>query len=252
MKEYEIKFEGRCNAININQLSNTALFPLFKNYDGKIVDMYRLVATLNNSKFKVFEIINNPNNTVYRLSSEQMNSVIKISLSKDIDYQRRNKKMYDMVINILKNISTNAKVTNNNIMNISNFQTNDTLNQTYKPNLKTIKGTMYKPSIRKALKTKKGKIVLCTILGFTIVAGSFIAHTVSERLEAQKVIEQNKQYSYQVDQSSDNINQEREMYQAIQDGTIDDSLASPNKELEEIKIEQNQQYYNEQNYQRLR
>ena len=70
---------------------------------------------------------------------------------------------------------------------------------------------------------------------------------ITVRAEAQEVINNNSQYSYQNNQSSDNINQQRQLYQAIQNGEVDTSLANPNEYIEEMKTE-----YNEQNYQNVR
>ena len=89
MTEYAIGFEGRNNAININQLENTNLLKLFSGYSGQVVDMYRLVATLNNNGFYVNKIINNSNNTIYRIQSEQLNIVLNLSVSKDIQFQQK-------------------------------------------------------------------------------------------------------------------------------------------------------------------
>lgn len=250
MKEYTINFEGRSNGININQLNNTELLSLFRNYNGQIIDMYRLVATLNNNNFQVVEVINNSNNTIYKILSQHADTKLTLTIAKDIDFQKKNEKMYISTINVLKNMSNNAKIVNNNVFSINSLQDLESEDKSkdkdFTPNLKLIKGTKYKPSIKKALKTKKGKIVLCTIIGFSIVAGSFIAHTISVRAETQKVIDENKQYSYQVDQSSDDINQNRQLYQAIQNGEVDNSL-DPNNVYESFKEE-----YNAENYQNVR
>ena len=249
MKEYTISFEGRSNGININQLNNTTLLPLFKNYSGQIIDMYRMVATLNNNNYQVVEIVNNSNNTVYNMLSKETNTKLTITITKDIDYKKKNEKMYIPTINILKGMSNNAKIINNNVFNFNSFQDSSiepaVSNGDYKPNLKLIKGTTYKPSIKKMLKTKKGKIVLCTIIGFSIVAGTFIAHTFVARAETQKYLDESTQYSYQVDKSSDNKNHNLQLYQALQNGEVDDSLTK--NEFEEMKME-----YNEQNYQNVR
>ena len=84
MQEYAISFEGRNNAININQLNGTSLFGLFSNYDGQLIDMYRLVATLNNNGFQVTKIINNSNDTIYRIWSNQMKTGLNLTISKDM------------------------------------------------------------------------------------------------------------------------------------------------------------------------
>ena len=170
------------------------------------------------------------------------------------------KKQYEKALDKLLSLSKDAVIigddnltsirNNENILNISNIQekSEKSLNGAYTPNLKLIKnGIKHGPSIRKILKTKKGKIVLCTIIGFTIVAGSVIAYAVSERIETQKVIDENKQYSYQVDSSSDSINRNRQLYETIKQGEVDSSLANPNEHLEKMKME-----YNTENYQNVR
>lgn len=246
MKEYAINFEGRSNAININQLRGTILFELFIDYIGQIIDMYRLVATLNNNGFQVDKIINNPNNTVYRIQSNHKNMVLSLSISKDLKYQQKNKDIYLPTIRVLKAMSKNATVINNNIININN-KDSIALQDGDRPNLKLIKGTKQNPSIKKLLKTKKGKIALCTILGFSIVAGSFIAYTVADRIETQKYLDQQNQYSYQQSQSAEEINRQIQQYQATKNNNLDNSFDSQNNDLEQMKME-----YNQENYQTVR
>ena len=247
MQEYAISFEGRNNAININQLDGTSLFGLFSNYDGQLIDMYRLVATLNNNGFQVTKIINNSNDTIYRIWSNQMKTGLNLTISKDMQYLQKNRERYLPTTEVLKAMSKNAEVINNNVIDFNSFNENSVSKNDYKPNLQLIKGTKHNRSIKKLLKTKKGKIALCTIIGFAIVAGSFMAHTIAVRAEAQEVINNNSQYSYQNNPSSDTINQQRQLYQAIQNGEVDDSLANPNGYIEEMKMD-----YNEENYQNVR
>lgn len=250
MKEYAINFEGRSNAISINQLENTTLFSLFSNYSGQIIDMYRLVVTLNNNGFQVNQVINNSNNTIYSIYSNQMNIVLSLSISKDIEYQQKNKERYEPTIKLLKTMGKNASVINNNITNISSFQNSeseDLFSDEYKPNLKLIKGTKYNPSIKKIFKNKKKLAIALITLTAAATAIGFGVYAVNELVETQKYLNENSKYSYQNNQSSDNINQQRQLYQAIQNGEVDTSLANPNEYIEEMKTE-----YNEQNYQNVR
>lgn len=242
MTEYAIGFEGRNNAININQLENTNLLKLFSGYSGQVVDMYRLVATLNNNGFYVNKIINNSNNTIYRIQSEQLNIVLNLSVSKDIQFQQKNKDRYLPTIKVLKAMSKNATVVNNNIINITNKDDKE-LQDAYKPNLQLIKGTKYNQNIKKFLKTTKGKIVLCTLIGGLIATGLYAGCEVNEIIKDNEFKEKySTSQSYQFDES-----QKNDIYQAMQNGEIDTSLANPNEYYEGVKTE-----YNQENYQNVR
>ena len=243
------------NVIDINVRN------IFYNYivdnDG-LIYMDGFIETLKDNNWIILKKIINSDNIVYIFYSKKDDIQLDISFTKNPRYLiGKYKDCYDKAKNILDSMSMDAKVISNNIDSIHDYQEKQNINDVYKaqesnnneykPNLKVIKGTKHNQSIKKLLKTKKGKIVLCTIIGFTIVAGSFIAHSITVRAEAQEVINNNSQYSYQNNQSSDNINQQRQLYQAIQNGEFDTSLANPNEYIEEMKTE-----YNEQNYQNVR
>ncbi len=248
MKEYAINFEGRSNAVNINQLRGTALLELFSDYNGQIIDMHGLVATLNNNGFQVDKIINNPNNTVYRIQSNHKNMVLSLSISKDLKYQQKNKDIYLRTINVLKAMNKNATVVNNNIINITN-KDGKKLQDAYKPNLQLIKGTKYNKSIKKLLKTKKGKIVLCTLIVVAIVTG-FVVYAVNDTIEYNSFMEyyRNESGSYQDNAPTFD---ERGFYEAQKKGEVVDE--NPNGELERMIMEYNRgKYKGEQNIQNVR
>ena len=119
------------------------------------------------------------------------------------------------------------------------------LNKMYIKNNTKYKGKKHMLSIKKIFKNKpKLAIALCTLTAaITVVSGSIVVQSVVERKKTQEVINQNQKYSYQNDKSSDDINRNRYLYQAIKNGEIDDSLASPNRNLEEDKMLYNQQNY---------
>ena len=243
------------NDVDINIRNN---FLNFKVNNNGLIYMDGFIETLKDNNWVILEKIINVDNIVYIFYSKQYNIKLDISFTKNPRYLHGEyNDHYEKAKKVLDSMSVNAKVTSNNVNEIQDYQTVLNINNVYKkqepnnndyePNLRLIKGTKHNPSIKKLLKTKKGKIALCTIIGFTIVAGSFIAHTITVRAEAQEVINNNSQYSYQNDQSSDTINQQRQLYQAIQNGEVDTSLANPNEYIEEMKTE-----YNEQNYQNVR
>ena len=175
---------------------------------------------------------------------ESKNKKNKLHLFFPREYNIPNYKIfYDSALSKLVFLSQNAEIINNNVNSIEGNVVEKKSNKVKK----------YTPTIKKLLKTKKGKIALCTILGFSIVAGSFIAYTVADRIETQKYLDQQNQYSYQQSQSAEEINRQIQQYQATKNNNLDNSLDSQNNDLEQMKMEYNQEnYQDEQNIQNVR
>ena len=261
--EYKISFKEceekgnikRNDLIRIDKLQGTALLSLFRNYKDDTIGMDNFVTILNNSGFKVTKAIYNESNNEYIIESPSGDIALYLSMSKTEFFKNKDKKAYKATIDTLKGMYTDDTIkVGNNTTPLFNTDNNLPYSGKYKANLKEIAGgkknvKVYMQTIRKFFKDKpKVAIALCTLaVGFSIVAGSFIAHSVAIRAEAQEVINNNLQYSYQNDQSSDTINKQSKVYQAIQNGEVDDSLANPNANLEEMKMD-----YNEENYQNVR
>lgn len=205
---YKIDFRERCNGINKNQLKGTLLFNLFRDYNGQIIDMRRLIATAQAYGFVVSEIIHNNNDSVYTIVSKNAPFSLNMSISRKPEYREKNEQIYKSTMEILKSMSNNAHVVNNNITNINQFQ------NTNQPNLQVIettkcKGFKYLPSIKKLFKERpKLAIALCTLTAVTtIAAGGFVVKTAVDRIETQKYLDNHKQVEQQTTAPSEyNIN----------------------------------------------
>ena len=197
---YKIDFKERCNGINLNQLQGTPMLTLFKDYNGQIVDMRRFVATLNAYGFIVEKVVNNPTDTVYNITSSNVNYLVELNISKAKNYVDKNENIYASTIDMLRDMSKNAEVINNNVTNINTFQNNNQHNLTVIEGT-NYKGTKYIPSIKKLFKERpKLAIALCTITAITTVAaGGFIVKTAVDRIETQKYLDNHKQ---QVEQTT--------------------------------------------------
>lgn len=239
MTEYKIDFKDRCNGVNINQLNGTPLYNLFNGYNGQIIDMRRLVATLNAYGFSVVQVTNNQNDTVYDIVYNTLR--LKLTISKELSYQKKNEQIYIPTINILKSMSKNAKVVNNNITNINPFQNNS------QPSLKVIettkcKGVKYLPSIKKLFKDRpKLAIALCTLTAVaTVAAGGFIVKTAVDRAETQKYLDSQKQVEQQTTTPSeynlnDFIDETRKQYE------MNNYVGTQNQQINNTQMEQNNQ-----------
>ena len=267
--KYTVNFEEcvekgetkRNDLIRKAELQGTALFSLFRNYKKNEIGMNDFVFILNNSGFKVPKATYNVFNNEYIIESPSGDIALYLLISKTGFFKNKDKKAYKATIDTLKGMYTDDVIeVGNNTEPLFNTDNNLPYSGESKANLKEIAGgkknvKVYMPTIRKLFKDKpKVAIALCTlVVGFSIVAGSFIAYTVADRIETQKYLDQQNQYSYQQSQSAEEINRQIQQYQATKNNNLDNSFDSQNNDLEQMKMEYNQEnYQGEQNIQNVR
>ena len=160
----------------------------------------------------------------------------------------RNYQMY-----ISDGIGILRKITGNNLTYFNNGLNQNTDNNHYPKivvdNTVKTKVKVYINSVKKLFKEKpKLAIALCTLtVAVTVAAGGFVIKTVVDRVETQKLLDEYKKYSYQVNQTLDATSHNENFLQAEKNGNVDNSLANPNGQLEQEKKD-----YNAQNYQSIR
>lgn len=185
--------------------------------------------------------------STFRLYSKKYNTQLLISISNDKVFNR-NYQMY-----ISDGIGILRKITGNNLTYFNNGLNQNTDNNHYPKivvdNTVKTKVKVYINSVKKLFKEKpKLAIALCTLtVAVTVAAGGFVIKTVVDRVETQKLLDEYKKYSYQVNQTLDATSHNENFLQAEKNGNVDNSLANPNGQLEQEKKD-----YNAQNYQSIR
>ena len=256
-----LKFGNDVAGINIKDIKNNndidlAFRKMFAGLEFKddLVTIDRLVELLKNNNWYIsskneyptgYEDINPDKYVDYIFNSSDRQ--IKLHLLFPNECIREEfKNNYNIALEELIELSKNAMVINDKYS-----QQNDNYQS---KNNSRYRGKKNMPTIRRIFKDKKVKIALCALgAAVTIAAGSFIVHSVAVLADTQEVLNNSQQYSYKNDPSSDYINNNRELHDAIRKGQYDAFTANPNGELEQEKTEYNQEnYQGEQNIQNVR
>ena len=243
MKSYVITFENKDghNQDGVDRIELIDFPSIYNKIDATTISLNTFVRLLYedgwNGIFDKDSMDKQNKYSQFRLYSKKYNALLIIKVSDDIEYK------HSVAVSINEGIINLNKMTGNN--DINNFRKNNVYFNLIKKFLKSIKGIKYNPSIRKLLKTKEGKIVLCTAAGIIAVFGSLLTWTASEYAKTQEVIDNMPKSSYQTRTSPDNGN--LDIDRAEQNGEVDTSLANPNKYYEDVKKK-----YNQENYQNVR
>ena len=257
--KYTVSFEEcvekgetkRNDLIRINEFQGTALFSLFRNYKKNEIEMNDFVFILNNSGFKVSKATYNEFNNEYIIESPSGDIALYLLISKTEFFKNKDKKAYKATIDTLKGMYTDDVIeVGNNTKPLFNTDNSLPYSGEYKANLKEIAGgkknvKVYMSTIRKLFKDKpKVAIALCTLsAAVTIVGAGFVVHAVNVRKAAQETINSAYKYSYQNDPSSDYLRNDRQLYEALQNGQYGAFEANPNGQAESNKIAHNAENY---------
>ena len=276
MKEMNIKFSWNDVGINPSEIVNNPELDIqfIKMFSGKIdynhvLRIDKFIEILEKNKWRIPKVnLGFGKYTNYIFESKKRlfrKPRFRLELLFPKEYSRDEyRKNYDNAQKKLAKLSKKAKRVGSNVLKMSDYpneesvdiRDNDVYNFQTKlivNNDKNYKGTKYMPTIRKFFKDKPKLAIALITLTAAATAIGFGVYAVNELIETQKYLDQNSQYSYQNDQSSDTINQQKQLYQAIQNGEVDDSLTNPNEYIEEMKMDYNaENYQGEQNNQRIR
>lgn len=256
-----LKFGDNVAGINVKDIKNNndidlAFRKMFAGLELKddLVTIDRLVKLLKSNNWYIsskneyptgYEDINPDKYVDYIFNSSDRQ--IKLHLLFPNECVREEfKSNYNVALKELIELSKDSMVINDKYS-----QPNDNYQQ---KNTSRYKGKKNMPTIRKIFNNKKVKIALCALgAAVTIVAGSFIVHSVAVLADTQEVLNNSQRYSYENDPSSDYINNNRELHDAIRKGQYDAFAANPNGELEHEKMNFNAEYYQgEKNIQNVR
>ena len=185
MTEAEVNFVGSGNGINMSSISNSALYNLFRNYNGYNIGMSQFFAVINNN-FELSKYSENDEFRLYTYESKQMNIKLKIRLSKEPDFIRLNNEEYNAILSL-----TRREV------------------------FKKRKGVVYNKSCKKVF--TPGRIVLATLLGAVLVVGGIkIANDIKDATNDPNNILYNLTHYVSTVPDAPNPNLEQQQYEMAQ------------------------------------